>query len=231
MEDHHLDDGEVWHEGEAADARLAELGLTRQDIENALFSASADALLCTDLDAPGAKGFVFWTRANRYLREEVRPRGWSWTNRDNVLRAIHPDGSFAVTALSGTGDVGVAHGHGVKTKNAKGAAIAQLVRYNWSVLGGPRNATPFPLLDDMGQGPEPGLIPTWVLLYRWTVEGIVSELSLPTDMAGKTVNCWKEHIVFGPISPSGGGGIEVDLDMPDGPDDEGPDVYVERIAS
>ncbi|MGY3515256.1 hypothetical protein ACVMYR_02940 [Micromonospora sp. PTRAS2] len=230
MEDHELVDDEVWHEGEAADARLADLGLTRQDIDRALYGASADALLCTDLDAAGAKGFIFWSRANRYLREEVLPRGWSWTNRDAVLRAIHPDGSFAITALSGSGQVGVARGRGVQTKNPKGSSIAQLVRFNRSVLGGPRNAEPIPLWDDAGDAFEPGMIPTWILLYKWTVLGIVSELSLPTDMLGKTVNRWKEHILLGPVTPPGGSGIEVDLDMPDGPDDD-VDVFVERIAS
>jgi hypothetical protein len=217
---------EVWHVGSAATARLASLGLTEQDITVPLDLALTDASLCTGLDAPGAAGYVFWTRANRFFRERLVVQGWTWTNRDNILRTIDPQKDFAVTAVSGAGAVGVRHGR-VQTRNPKGSAVAELVRYNYARYGGPRNQPP---LFQMPPNFEPDMLPTWFALYRLTTDGIVAELSLPVDMLGKVVNKWKEHIILPTIPfPDGGEGVE-SLDIFNGPDDQGPDVPVERIA-
>ncbi|MET8154680.1 hypothetical protein ACIBSW_07120 [Actinoplanes sp. NPDC049668] len=219
---------EVWHVGPAAQARLATLGLTEADLEHPLYLALADATLCTDLDAPGAAGYLFWTRSNRYLRERLAPQGWTWTNRDNVLRTIDPAGQFTVTAMSATGAVGVQRGQ-VQTRNPKGSVVATLVRYNYSLYGGPRNQYPIPGTEVPEQF-EPGMLPTWFLLYRVTSEGIQRELSLPVDMLGSVVNKWREHILLTTMPFPEGGSAVGGLDIFNGPDDQGPDVPVERIA-
>ncbi len=219
---------EVWHIGAAAQARLAALGLEEADLEHSLYLALTDATLCTDLDAPGAAGYLFWTRSNRYLRERLAPRGWTWTNRDNVLRTIDPAKRFTVTAMSAAGAVGV-EGSQVQTRNPKGSVVATLVRYNYSLYGGPRNQYPLPGMEVPEQF-EPGMLPTWFLLYRVTSEGIQQELSLPVDMLGSVVNKWREHILLTTMPFPEGGPAIGGLDIFNGPDDQGPDVPVERIA-
>lgn len=218
---------EVWHEGPAATARLRALGLDEPDLTQPLELARVDALGCTELDAPGAPGYVFWTRTNRYLREKLELRAWTWTNRDNILRTINPDKKFAITAISGTGNVG-ARGGEVQTRNPKGSAVAELIRYNLSMYGGPRQSA-LPGMELPADEFEPDMVPTWFLLYKPAEDGITCELSLPVDMMGNVVNRWAEHILLGVIRPDGGGGTGLPLDIFNGPD-QGPDVTVERIA-
>jgi len=222
---------EIWHAGPAVTTRLADLGLTGSDLKDPLRRALADARLCTDLDAPGAAGFIFWTRANRYLREQLKPRKWGWTSRDNILRTIDPENSFTITATSGAGDIGCDRGR-VRTRNRKGSAVDQLVRYNRHVHGG-GIWTVQPLWQEAAPQFEPGMLPTWFLLYQLDDDGIRCELSLPIDMDGSLVNRWREHILLPTISPGGGGPVVGGIDLITDPDDEdpgdeGPDVPVER---
>ncbi|WP_422744752.1 hypothetical protein ACN27B_10860 [Micromonospora sp. WMMD754] len=220
---------EVWLTGDEAEARLRQMGLEPADLIEPLELAAVDAAGCTEVDAPGAAGYVFWTRGNRYLRERLIPQGWGWTNRDNILRTISPDGSFSISAISGAGAVGVPGGQ-VQTRNPKGAAVATLVRYNYSVAGGARNADFLPGLDFPAEQFEPDMHPTWFLLYKATSEGIMFELSLPVDMLGSSVNRWREHIIVGPAGYGGDGGVKLDLDVFTDQINEVVDVPVERIA-
>jgi hypothetical protein len=130
--------------------------------------------------------------------------------------------------MSGAGAVGI-EGGSVRTKNPKGVAVAALVRYNYSVFGGPLNSETLPGLEQPVPQFEPNMLPTWFLLYKWTNGGIVYELSLPSDMFGSVVNRWREHIIPGG-GPIGGGGASVNLDIFNGSEDDGPDVPVERLA-
>jgi hypothetical protein len=221
---------EIWHVGRDATQRLGQLGLTEAALRRPLEIARADALLCTELDAPGAPWYVFWSRANRYIREHLIPLGWGWSNRDSVLRTVHPEGEFAFTAMSGAGQVGIPDGM-PRTKNPKGAAIATIVRYNFAKFGGPRNSQVIPGLEM----PEPrfpsDMLPTWFLLYKWTADGIMLELSFPSDMVGSAVNKWREHIVIPRIDFENGPGTDLDVDLFNGPDDSsGVDFPVELVG-
>ncbi|MEU4378858.1 MULTISPECIES: hypothetical protein [Actinomycetes] len=220
---------EVWLTGDDAETRLRQMGLEVADLVQPLELAAVDAAGCTEVDAPGAAGYIFWTRGNRYLRERLHPRGWSWTNRDNILRTISPDGRFSISAISGAGAVGVPSGR-VQTRNPKGSAVATLVRYNYSVSGGARNADFLPGLDFPETDFEPDMHPTWFLLYKATSEGIMMELSMPVDMLGSTVNRWREHIIIGPAGYGGDGGVRLDLDSFGEANAPVVDVPVERIA-
>jgi hypothetical protein len=223
------DPGEKWYVGVRAQNKLAELGLTEADVLESLDVARADAVLCTDLDAPGAPGYIFWSRVNRYFRERLALRGWSWNNRDSVLRAIHPERDFAISAMSGDGQIGIENGR-VRTRNPKGSAVAAMVRYNYATYGGPRNQDPLPGMSENNPVFESDMLPTWILLYKWTHEGIVSELSFPSDMMGSTVNKWRRHIILPELRyPDGGSVQNPDLYNND-PDTTAIVVPVERLA-
>jgi hypothetical protein len=118
----------------------------------------------------------------------------------------------------------------VQTRNPKGTAVATLVRYNYAIAGGARNADFLPGLDLPAEQFEPDMHPTWFLLYKATLEGIMLELSLPVDMLGSTVNRWREHIIIGPAGYGGNGGARLDLDSFAEPIGQAVDVPVERIA-
>src|SRR5215216_3323218 len=96
----------VWVD-EAAVDRLAELGLAVEIVERVGRRADAEAGTCTLLDPPIMEGLIRWGRMNRFLREELVPRGWRFDNPRNLPRTIHPSGEFAIVATTGdeaTGD-------------------------------------------------------------------------------------------------------------------------------
>jgi hypothetical protein len=198
--------------------RLAQLGVSADLFTVVLGLALEDVRGCTDFDAPAARGFLFWSRANRYLAEALDPEGWERTSRDSILRMIHPTRSHAITAISAEG--GVADlGASVRSKNPKGPAMARMVEKNGQLS--------FLSHDEVLYGVELDQIPTWCLLYKREEGGIRAELSLPVKMNGKYVDEWLERI---PVSlpPMDDPGFDISLDEPGG--GEGPEVLVEFLG-
>lgn len=198
--------------------QLAELDVSADLFTLVLSMALEDVRGCTDFDAPAARGFLFWSRANRYLAEVLVPDGWGRTSRDSILRVIHPDRTHAITAISAEG--GVADlSRRVRSKNPKGPAMARMVEKNGQLA--------FLSRDEVEYGVELDQLPTWCLLYK-REEGIMqAELSLPVKMNGKFVDEWLTRI---PISlpPMDDPGFDISLDEPG--DDQGPEVVVELLG-
>ncbi|MEV4079109.1 hypothetical protein AB0J43_02295 [Nonomuraea fuscirosea] len=198
--------------------RLAQLDVSNELFWRVLGSAAVDVSSCTDFDAPAMPGTLFWSRTNRYLAEELTPRGWKHTRRDSILRVVHPTGTHAITALSADGGVGNL-AKPARSKNPKGRAMAALVEKNGQ----------FPLItrDEVLYGRELDEIPLWCLLYkRKDGGGIEAELSLPVGMLGKYINEWHERIPLN-LPDLGDPGVDIALlDDPE-PGDNGPEVLVE----
>jgi hypothetical protein len=184
----------VCHVGITAVQRLGELGLVPADLHRTLEGGSAEARLCTEMDAPGMAGYAFWSRANRAFRERMGAQGWTFSNSQSILRTIHPSGEFAITAVSASGRVGdeaAGFSGDLRTKNPKGAAIAKLVERNHEQL------PLFVIPSITGKVEvEASDLPTWFLLYKSSKEGLEFELSLPVEMHGKFVDTWQERIIL-----------------------------------
>ncbi|MEU0740715.1 hypothetical protein [Streptomyces sp. NPDC006134] len=199
--------------------RLTQLDFSVDLFYGALDLAAADVRTCTDFDAPAMRGFMFWSRTNRYIAEGLDPEGWQRTSRDSILRMIHPSMSHAVTAISAKGGVGDLNAK-VRSKNPKGAAMARMVEKNGQ----------FALLshDEVLYGRELDQIPTWCLLYEWDKGVISAELSLPIKMNGKFVDEWQERI---PLRLPDLGDPGADIALLDDPGDgSGPEVVVELLG-
>ncbi|MER6396884.1 hypothetical protein ACFP3U_24765 [Kitasatospora misakiensis] len=206
--------------GEPERHRLEDLELPAELLNDILARTVADVRSCTELDAPAAPGFMFWSRCNRYLAEELIPRGWKHTQRDSILRVIHPSLEFAVTALSGAGGVGDLEAR-PRSKNPKGPAMARLVDRNGQGA--------FFTADEVRYGRQLEEMPTWCFLYKRSKRsGISAELSLPVKMNGKFVDEWKYRNVWDlPDIDDPGSDISL-LDDPG--DNDGPDVLVEFLG-
>ncbi|MFD0052068.1 hypothetical protein ACFVHQ_22830 [Actinomycetes bacterium NPDC127524] len=198
--------------------RLAELDVDVELFERALDLAAADVRGCTDFDAPATRGFLFWSRVNRYIAEQLDPLGWKRTQRDSILRMIHPTGSHAITAISGDGGVGDLNKK-VRSKNPKGGAVARLVERNRQLEIISR--------DELLFGRELDEIETWCLLYK-REDGIIrAELSRPVEMHGKYIDEWRERL---PLQVNlDDPGYDISLDDP-GDGDDGPEVMVEFVG-
>ncbi|MFJ8788308.1 hypothetical protein [Streptomyces sp. NPDC102462] len=199
--------------------RLAELDVSADLFTVVLSMALEDVRGCTDFDAPAARGFLFWSRANRYLAELLVPEErWGHTSRDSILRVIHPDRTHAITAISAEGGVADLNKR-VRSKNPKGPAMARMVEKNGQLA--------FLSRDEVEYGVELDELPTWCLLYKREEGLIKAELSLPVKMNGKFVDEWLHRI---PISlpPMEDPGFDISLDEPG--DDQGPEVMVEFLG-
>ena len=198
--------------------RLAQLDVSTTLFFEVLDLAAADVRSCTDFDAPGMRGFMFWSRTNRYLAEALTPQEWDRTARDSILRMIHPTRSHCVTGISASGGVGDLKKK-VRSKNPKGEAMARVVEMNEQLA----------MLshDEALYGRELDQIPTWCLLYKRENGTIVAELSLPVKMNGKFVDEWQERI---PLDLPDLGDPGADIGLLDDPgDDDGPEVVVETL--
>ncbi|WP_372351877.1 hypothetical protein [Streptomyces sp. KL116D] len=199
--------------------RLAQLDLTVDMFRDALDLSAADVRTCTDFDAPAMRGFMFWSRCNRYVAEALDPEGWARTSRSSILRMIHPSMSHAVTAISAFGGVGDLNAK-VRSKNPKGPEMARLVERNGQFA--------FMSHDQVLYGRELDDIPMWCLLYKWDKGKITAELSLPIKMNGKFVDEWQERI---PLDLPDLGDPGADIALLDDPGDgDGPDVVVELLG-
>ncbi len=195
------------------------LGVSAEVLTRALDQALVDVRECTDFDAPAMRGFTFWSRTNRYLAEELTPLGWKRTDKDSILRLIHPDLTHAITAISGWGGVGDLR-KSVRSKNPKGPALARLVKRN-------ADMTLF-TEDELLYGVEVDDLPTWCLLYKREKGEIKAEISLPVEMKGQHVEEWQPRIPI-QLPPMEDPGFDISLDDPD--DGEGPTVLVEYVGS
>lgn len=201
--------------------RLAQLGLTVQQLHRALARADAEARLTNDLEPPNLGGMNRWGKGVRFLREELLPHGWGYDNSFNFCRTIHPSGEFAIVMSSGDDFAGeYVPGISPSTKYSKGETVVRAV------------ATNEQLSLDLGQAfEEPRQVParsaliTWFLLFRATIDKVYAELSLPTAIESGVISDWRERIVLRPFDRNNGipaeddqrhddgGGYDVDVSM------------------
>lgn len=194
--------------------RLKHLGVTIELFQEATDWAAAEARRSTDFDAPALPGITFWSRTNRYLAEQltdpkITAPPWKRTRRDSILRVVHPGGTHAITAISGTGGAGDLTKK-VRVKHPKGSRLIKALERNGQGAFWTADETVFGHeLDDM---------PLWFFLYERKDNGLLgAELSLPVKPHGKHINEWLERIPI--ILPDIDPGLDIALDKPDDGDD------------
>ncbi|MEU4892010.1 hypothetical protein AB0B12_23495 [Streptomyces sp. NPDC044780] len=206
------------HVGDSrVDKRLAELGLSFEEIEVVLRRAEAERNFCTPFDPVSLPGNIFWGRTVRFLRETYVPKGWRSASPSNVPLLVAPTDDFAVTASSGSRETGLA-ALTPSTRYPKGSAVIRRVETNRQLTIFGYEEEPEP--QDVGDG-----IPTWFLLYQHvnTEAGtrLYSELSLPNNAGSRgKIDSWHERIVlpwidfegFNPFPDDDEGGIDIPIE-------------------
>jgi hypothetical protein len=190
----------ITHEGVAAGARLARLGLDVEGLSIALELALGDRLACTAFDPPMFAGQTRSARLVRYLREEYvgRRGGWKPEDSSNYSLLLSETGDIAVQVATGneaTGDPSrsprLAHAKGEMTEKSVNRNAQQLNLFT----GEP---------DEMEVGPT-----TWVLLVNEHEGGLFAELSLPASFSNGQIDTWAERVIL-PSRRFGGEGPTVE---------------------
>ena len=105
---------------------LAELGLEREWLVEAVRAGEASRDECTPNDPSTAPGYVSFARTTRRLAEQLIPEGWTREDRENIAFIVSPDRHRAI--VISTGDEGTGTESPVKTKHPKGSATLAMVR-------------------------------------------------------------------------------------------------------
>jgi hypothetical protein len=201
----------VYLDPPAVDARLADLGLSVEILQEAIKFGQLHWSSCTNHDPLCLPGIMAWGKTIQRLRDLLVPHGWSAINERNLPLIVDPSKKIAIAVATGNDGTGVAS-LAVWTKYPKGTATATFVEKNWKQLS----------LFDLGEKVttikrRDSDCMTWVLLISRNEDEVRCELSLPTsfDYSGH-VGTPVERIILEPINIDGD---RVEIPGADGRDD------------
>jgi hypothetical protein len=210
----------VYADANEVNVRLAELGLNREVLIDALRQGELQRRLASHLDPPAAPGFNAWSRSTRALRENLGGQGWTPSDR-GLSTVVNPDNTMAIAVTTGNESTGQPDMDAdASPKYPRGPATVEAVRANNQLelfdSGDYANAS-----ESEDSQPQ-----TWFLMFHSTVDGIWAELSCPDGMsADGRVESWSERIVLGRDE---GDGDALRASRPDEEPSGEPDVQVVR---
>ena len=201
------------------DSRLANLGLTRDDLTAPLGAGIAATQNITPHNPVMAAGFNRWSETVRGLRDQLVLKGWSAEDVGGLSVVLNKKTAVAISVSSG--DEATGSDEVPSTRNPKSGFVDRPVYEQQGVFDGVEASAP--------QAVDQQRIPScteWILLYTHDSDGnIRSELSRPGSLDGSgRVNGWIERIDLGEID---GGSTLAEIE-PDAP--EPPVVKVSRKA-
>lgn len=183
----------IYDEPQDVDARLVELGLTQQELRDALEAGLAAAALATANHPPNFGGTSLWAEAVRGLRETLIPKGWHRDNSYNFPTVVRGDGKIAIAVAAGDPGTGDKDMH-PSTSYKRGPIMIGKVEVNQHL---PFDHLPVGYGDPDPNAPEA----TWVLLHDREHDELRCELSLPVTINKKGfVETWGERIILSPIT-------------------------------
>lgn len=197
--------GEVEH-------RLTELGLSVEELHEAIRRGQFARDNCTANHPRCYPGMAAWAEMSSGLRETLSFRGWTTCDLDNIPKAISPDGSMAIVAITGDRATGNSNLTPV-TKRPRGEASIRFIMLNlqYDFL---QELEP----EEKGDPQEVEGRVTWYLLCYRQGDVVRAELSLPVVVnGGGRIELWRERIILPAIDLGQGPAPAVD---------SGPDVDV-----
>ncbi|WP_216209610.1 hypothetical protein [Amycolatopsis aidingensis] len=111
------------------DERLAELGLKREYLEQAIWSGVRDRRLADEFEPGTAAGLRDWMGRVRELRKVLAENGWRPVNPANAPFSRSPDGSVLLGVMLGNQHTGRPGGR-LESTYPKGTAIENLTAHN-----------------------------------------------------------------------------------------------------
>lgn len=197
--------------------RLAQLGLTKDSLIDAVRACVAAHGGCTDNDPPNAKGWEVWRWGVRRLRELFRPEGMEKDDTGGFSTIVNRDLRYRIAVINTDDATGIIGERIPQNRCRKGPVSEQAATVNQQLLPGseswPRR---------MADGREPvSEFSTWHLCVYIEGDVVRAELSLLVDFnSGYFTDCYERIILLGP-------GDWGKLDFSRGTDDSGPEFEVE----
>jgi hypothetical protein len=186
------------------DARLADLGVTLDELRAIVRSAVAARNDAVPNDPSNAGGWMAYCYGTRKLRDIFCPRKWKLDRTDGVESVVNPTTGVKLVYQNAqsAGDIS----RDPRSVSAKGEASKQLV--NWV------NGDLFRGWPDQNKRPDSSV---WYLFVDTDGEYIGAELSRPQSIEGGQFKGFSERIII--VVPGNDNGWE-DLALPDEDIDE-----------
>ena len=173
-------------------ATLADIGISQDELTNAVIAGYQNAATCTENDPPIYEGLTFWAKSIRNLREQLIPtKGWTRGNDRNYATVIRPDGLVQIAVAAGDSAVGNPDSI-PRTRTEKGTLTKEAIK---------RNQLSFFFMDDQSEDAVPALR-TWLLLHYVDEDSgeVRLELSLPAVMdETEHIVDWSSRVILPPI--------------------------------
>ena len=205
-----------------AAARLADLGLTSEQLVRVAQRARAEAATCTDFDARSAPGVWLWSKMLRFLREELVLGGWEMQRPRGAELTLNRELGIKILVTSGDKNTGSLVAS-PQPKNPQGPSFFDAVASNQPTFDfGPGYADPEVSVDpDFLETLE-----TWIVVYRSKRSGeFFLEVSKPAQIEVNGFVQWEERIVVSVPEYD-----RFDFAAPDTDDDAPYRLTVERLG-
>jgi hypothetical protein len=113
------------------DGRLAEFGITREQLIEVVMAMVAARAECTDNDPPSAPGWSSWRHGTRRAREIFRPLGWLKDDTDQLPTIVKNSLGMRIAVANTDDGAGlVSAGMFPQNRSKKGAATDRAVDLN-----------------------------------------------------------------------------------------------------
>jgi hypothetical protein len=176
-----------------ADARLHELGLSAEDLREAVGVGLAARRSATAFHPPSYPGLMQWAETHRALRERLVRSGWTADDTGGFSTILSPSRAVAITVATGSDRTGSRGWPEPTTKYPRGPLTHAAIDANQLVIPG------FPGVVAGGQTESNGCV-TWVLLVHVRHDECRFELSCPAHVGEDgRVDAWSERILIGGI--------------------------------
>src|SRR5438034_4977724 len=107
-------------------AYLEGLGLSVDELREAILIGESARDACTPNDPPSAPGFYAWAKTVRALGEILIPKGWTRNDDEKLSIVLSPNAQKAIAVATGDEGTGIL-GALPKTKYPKGPATVAIV--------------------------------------------------------------------------------------------------------
>jgi hypothetical protein len=200
------------------DHRLAELGLSRDQLIEAVRACAAARGGCTDNDPPNAKGIEVWRWGVRRLRELLRPEGLEKDDTGGFSTIVNRPLRYRIAVVNTDDATGILGENIPQNRSRKGTASERAAATNHQQLLPGAESWPHKAAD----GREPvSEFSTWHLCVYIEGDTVRAELSLLVGFeSGYFTDCHERIILLGH-------GDWEKLDFGDGANDSGPEFEVE----
>lgn len=175
---------DLYKESWDVNARLAELGLTRDILVQTVRACVVGRSSCDDDDPPSARGYETWKYGVNRLRKQLQQEGWFKDDTDQ-FSTIANDKRRIKIAVCNTDDGTAAEDRSPRNRSRKGV-LTERAAY--------RNAQPY-LFDISVEGKvDRRDYNTWYLCVYVTNESVRAELSFPDSFESGYLKSYSERI-------------------------------------